>query len=80
MMDRTVLTLPPDVFESVGTALAETLIRDYRERWSRRASDSDRVSTASAVGPTPTWLKIGDAANRARCSEATIHREVRRVD
>lgn len=77
MMDRTAPTLPPEVFESVVNALADTLIRDYRERWNRRGADPDRASTASAVGPTPTWLKIADAAKRAQCGEATIRREVR---
>jgi len=77
MKDRTVPTLPPDVFESVVNMLAETLIRDYGERWSRRGAEPDRVPTALAVGLTPTWLKIADAAKRAQCSEATIRREVR---
>lgn len=77
MIDRAVPTLPPDVFASVVNALADTLIRDYRERWSHRRSDPHRVSTASTVGPAPTWLKIADAAKRAQCGEATICREVR---
>ena len=77
MIDRAVPTLPPEVFASVVNALADTLIRDYRERWSRRGVDPDRVSTASAVGPAPTWLRIADAAKQVQCSEATIRREVR---
>jgi excisionase family DNA binding protein len=77
MTERTVPTLPPEVFESVVNSLAEALVRDYRERWSRRGADPDRVSIASAVGPAPTWLRIPDAAKRAQCGEATIRREVR---
>ena len=77
MTDRTAPTLPPDVFESVVNALATTLIQDYRERWSRRGTDSGPGSTAPVVSPAPTWLKISDAANRAQCSKATIRREVR---
>ncbi len=77
IMDTNAQTLPPDVFESIVNTLAETLTRDYRERWSRRGADPDQVSIASAVRPAPTWLKIDDAANRAQCGEATIRREVR---
>lgn len=79
IMDTGVPTLPPDVFESVVNALADALIRDYRERWSgrRRSADPANVSTNSVAGPTPTWLTIADAAKRAQCSEATIRREVR---
>lgn len=73
MMDRNVPTLPPDVFEAVVTAFAETLVRNYRERWSRRGTES---STLSAVSVSPTWLRIADAAKRAQCGEATIRREV----
>jgi hypothetical protein len=64
MGDRTEPTLPPEVFESVVNALADTLIRDYRERWSRSAAEPDRAAAASNVGPAPTWLKIADAAKR----------------
>jgi excisionase family DNA binding protein len=77
MTERTAPTLPPEVFESVVNALATTLIQDYRERWNRRGPESNSVSAAPIVGPAPTWLKVADAANRARCSAATIRREVR---
>ena len=76
MMDRNVPTLPPDVFASVVNALADTLIRDYRERWSRGGSENTKPNP-SAVAVPPTWLKIADAAKRAQCGEATIRREVR---
>ena len=77
MMDRTVPTLPPDVFESVVNSLAEALIRDYRERWSGRGHQPSTAPAPSAVAVAPTWLKIADAAERAQCGEATIRREVR---
>jgi hypothetical protein len=53
-MNANVPTLPPDVFESVVNSLAETLIRDYRERWKSRGADPGRGVIASVVGPTPT--------------------------
>ena len=76
-MDKNVPTLPPDVFESVVKALADTLIRDYRERWSRGGPEPSTKANPSAVAASPTWLKIADAAKRAQCGEATIRREVR---
>jgi len=77
MLDRNVPTLPPDVFASVVNALAETLIRDYRERWSRRGTEPSTVLHAPTVAGSPTWLRIADAAKRTQCGEATIRREVR---
>ena len=77
MMDRNVPTLPPDVFEAVVNGLADTLIRDYRERWRRGGPEPNTKPNPSAVAVSPMWLKIADAANRAQCSEATIRREVR---
>jgi excisionase family DNA binding protein len=77
MMNRTAPTLPPEVFESVVTALADTLIRDYRERWNHRGPESSTVPTPLTAATAPTWLKISDAAKRAQCGEATIRREVR---
>ena len=75
-MDREVPTLPPDVFESVVNTLAATLIRDYRERWSRRGSESSAtVNPTAAVASR--WLKIDDAADRVQCSVGTLRREVR---
>jgi excisionase family DNA binding protein len=77
MTDTDVPTLPPDVFASVVTALADTLIRDYRERWNRAGPEpSTRPSSSTAAIP-PTWLKIAEAAKWAQCGEATIRREVR---
>ena len=77
MMDRNVPTLPPDVFASVVTALADTLIRDYREGWSRGGPEPSTKPSPSTVAISPTWLKIAEAAKRAQCGEATIRREVR---
>lgn len=76
MMDRTVPTLPPDVFESVVNSLAETLIRHYREKCGQRpAAPVPLPSTATAM-PSP-WLKVDEAASRAQCGEKTIYAEVR---
>src|SRR5450830_1163971 len=72
MMDRIAPTLPPEAFEAVVNSLAETLVREYRERWSPRGAESSTRSTASAVAVSPAWLKIADAANRAQCSEAIV--------
>jgi excisionase family DNA binding protein len=72
-----VLTLPPEVFASVVNALADTLIRDYRERWSRGGPEPNTMPTPSAVAVSPTWLKMADAAKRSQCSEGTLRREVR---
>jgi excisionase family DNA binding protein len=77
MMDRNVPTLPPDVFASVVTALADTLIRDYRERWSRGGPEPSTRPGPSTEAIYPAWLKIAEAAKRAQCGEATIRREVR---
>src|SRR5947209_5411908 len=76
-MEQTPPTLAPEVFESVVTALADTLIRDYRKRWSHHGLEPSRVPQARTGFVSPTWLKIADAAKRAQCSEATIRREVR---
>jgi hypothetical protein len=67
-MDRTAPTLPPEVFESVVTALAETLIRDYRERWNRRSAEPGTVPQSPNVAVSPTWLKIAEF-ERARIQE-----------
>jgi hypothetical protein len=67
MTERNVPTLPPDVFASVVNSLADTLIRDYRERWSRGGPDPNTRPHPSAVAVSPTGLKIADAAKRAQC-------------
>ena len=71
-------TLPPDVFEAVVNALAEALVRDYRER--HTATSVERLPSkppSSPSGVASTWLTVHEAAVRARCSEGTIRREVR---
>lgn len=76
MMDTNVPTLPPDVFEAVVTAFAETLIRHYREKCGQRPAAPIPLPSTAATMPSP-WLKVDEAASRAQCSEATIRREVR---
>lgn len=76
-MDRTTPKLPPDLFESLVSSLAEALVKDYREQWTRRSTEPDLPPFASVSPVLPTWLKIRDAASRAQCSQPTIRREVR---
>lgn len=78
MMDRNVPTLPPDVFASVVSALADTLIRNYREQWSGRGAEP-RTGPPSppALARESPWLKLAEAAERAHCGAATIRREAR---
>lgn len=69
--------LPPDVFEAVVNALAQSLVREYRDRYAATSVErlhSRPPSSASAL--PPTWLTVREAALRARCSEGTIRREV----
>ena len=70
-------TLPPDVFEAVVNALAEALVRDYRERYG--VLSTGRTSSRPPLPPSgpQTWLTVREAAIRARCAEGTIRREVR---
>jgi len=69
-------TLAPDVFEAIVNALAESLVREYRERHDAPSTEHTRPSPPSPSGP-PTWLTVREAALRVRCSEGTIRREVR---
>ena len=77
-MERTVLTLPPDVFEAVVTAFAETLIQAYRHRV---AGPAPVTPSGQPSSPTPTlsspWLTVPEAAKRAQCGRKTIYAEVR---
>lgn len=71
-------TLPPEVFEAVVSALAQALVREYRER--HTAPSVERLQSPPPASPSalpPTWLTVREAALRARCSEGTIRREVR---
>jgi excisionase family DNA binding protein len=78
MMDWNTPTLPPDVFEAVVTAFAETLIRHYREKCSERPAGPIPVpSTATTAMPSSPWLKVDEAASRVQCGEKTIYAEVR---
>jgi excisionase family DNA binding protein len=71
-------TLPPDVFEAVVTAFAETLIRHYRERFTHRVQEMPKP----APPPPPVeplvspWLTVPEAAKRARCGRSTIYTAV----
>lgn len=77
MLDQNVPTLPPDVFASVVNALADTLIRDYRERWSHRVAEAIPASATAPAATSPSpWLTVADAAKRAQCARSTIYSEV----
>jgi hypothetical protein len=74
-------TLPPDVFEAVVTAFADTLIRHYRERCAHRVPEATPptpppqppVDSNAASSP---WLTVPEAAKRARCGRSTIYAAV----
>ena len=72
-MDTAVPTLPPEVFESLVNVLAEALIRDYRERWSRRGAEAIPAPPQPAATSQSPWLKVADAAKRAQCGRPTIY-------
>ena len=70
-------TLPPDVFEAVVNALAQALVREYRER--HTAPSVERLQSSPPSSPSalpPTWLTVHEAAIRARCGDKLIYREV----
>jgi len=73
-MTRKLENLPRDVFEAVVYALADALVRDYRAKWNTPPMSSN--SNTHPVTGSP-WLTVTEAAQRARCSAATLRREVR---
>ena len=79
-MDSNAQTLPPEMFEAVVTAFAETLIRSYRERFSHLGHQVTVPTPPPPALPTPgeqsPWLRVADAATRAQCSRSTIYSEV----
>jgi excisionase family DNA binding protein len=78
MMNRTVPVLPPDVFEAVVTAFAETLIRHYREKCEHRPAGPNPPPSIATTAPMPSpWLRIDEATSRAQCGGKTIYAEVR---
>ena len=64
----------PDMFEAIITAFADTLIRSYRERWSRGGNEP--VSTVAAAPAVSPWLTVAEAAARAQCGAKLVYREV----
>jgi excisionase family DNA binding protein len=72
--------LPPDLFEAVVTAFSETLVRAYRERFSRIQTAILPKSMPAPGSAAPTlespWLRVAEAAKRARCARSTIYAEV----
>jgi excisionase family DNA binding protein len=71
-------TLPPDVFEAVVTAFADTLIRSYRERCAHTVPGAPASSVPSppsveSGGESSPWLTVPEAAKRARCGRSTIY-------
>ena len=67
-------TLPPDVFEAVVRALADTLVDDYRSRWSSPATVD--APTGSHIAPPSPWLTLKEAAGVTRCGVKTLYSEV----
>ena len=74
-MDKATPTLPPDLFESLVMALADALIRDYRDRWSRRGSEP--LPPPPPASDRAPWLTVAEAAQRSQCARAKIYSEVR---
>jgi excisionase family DNA binding protein len=73
--------LSPDVFEAVVMAFADTLVRHYRERVGTSISVRSHPPIAPAIpivvsSSESPWLKVMEAAKRARCSRSTIYAEV----
>jgi excisionase family DNA binding protein len=68
--------LLPDMFEAVVMAFAETLVRSYRERWNRSATEPESKATTQVTTASP-WLRVDEAASRAQCGEKMLYREVR---
>jgi excisionase family DNA binding protein len=69
------VTLPPDVFEAIVTALAQTLADTYRTHWQPAASigPAPAPDRGSSVSP---WLTVREAAARARCGSKLLYRDV----
>ena len=74
-MKTVIQPIPPDVFETAIRALSDYIIQDYRGRWIEHSHTS---RSASVAFTDSSWLRIDDAAQRARCHSATLRREVRR--
>ena len=73
--------LSPDDFEALVMSIAETLVRHYRERVGASISvpSPPPIAPAMAVVVSSSespWLKVMEAAKRARCSRSTIYAEV----
>jgi excisionase family DNA binding protein len=75
-MERDLPTLHPEVFEAVVDALAQALVLDYRVRHGAPSAGQSALPPSSTSTAPPTWLTGHDAANRVRCGEKTIYREV----
>jgi len=73
--------LAPDAFEAIVTAIAETLVKHYRERWLSQRNSSGSppappAAVAQSVPPQPAmspWLTVVEAAKRARCGRSTVY-------
>jgi excisionase family DNA binding protein len=70
--------LPPDVFEAIVTALAQTLASVYRARSASVESGRQESPPSPPVGlpAVSPWLTAKDAAARARCSVKILYRAV----
>src|SRR5262245_33943587 len=71
-------TLPPEVFEAVVTAFAETLVRHYRERVSRGVSETPKPQPVANRTLASPWLTVLEAAKHVQCSKRIIYEAVRR--
>jgi excisionase family DNA binding protein len=78
-MDTNSPTLPPDVFEAIVTAFAETLVRHYRERIWRGVPETPKVQPLPAAERTTVspWLTVLETAKHVQCGKRIIYDAVR---
>src|SRR5262245_10117144 len=70
-------SLPPDVFDAIVTALAQTLAATYRANWQLPAPSVGPAPAADRMVVTESpWLTVREAAARARCGSKLLYRDV----
>ena len=76
-MDRSV---SPEMFEAFMTAFADTLVRNYRQRWNQETGPASIKTSvdAPAVSSASPWLRVAEAAKRAQCGTRVLYEAVRK--
>ena len=75
-LQRTFPTLPEDLAEALVEALARALVTRYRKVHGDASAQPLSPLPLPAATTAPAWLKVHDAAVRARCGDKIIYREV----